>query len=157
MSADIKDISSILAEISIPDNALQPNNDSFINVYRFVTRYLIRYHKTACKVLFTLSVKDSMSEDEFDGICDCFLAHAKGMMRKSDLVMQYQRNQVFVFLTDIREEAVKASDEEKIVSGMDELISAYRSMVKDIRTIIDDGGHSGSEGDGERMDFYPDD
>ncbi|MBP5261793.1 MAG: response regulator [Clostridiales bacterium] len=56
-----------------------------------------------------------------------------------------------------QEEAAKASDEEKIVSGMDELISAYRSMVKDIRTIIDDGGHSGSEGDGERMDFYPDD
>lgn len=106
MSADIKDISSILAESSIPDNALQLDIDSFINVYRFVTRYLIRYHKTACKVLFTLSVKDSMSEDVFDGICDCFLAHAKGMMRKSDLVMQYQRNQVFVFLTDIREEAV---------------------------------------------------
>ena len=104
---NMKNISMLLSERTISDNALQLDMDSFIHVYRFVIRYLKRYHKNACKILFTLSPAGERSEEEFINDCDSFCAHAKAILRKSDLVMQCRQNQLFVFLTDIKEEAIK--------------------------------------------------
>ena len=103
---DLKTISMILAERNISNTALQLDKESFISVYRFVMRYILRYHKNACKLLFTLSPNGELEADEFSEICDRFCAHAKSSLRKSDLVMQYRKNQVFIFLTDIKEEAI---------------------------------------------------
>ena len=103
---DLKTISMILAERNISNTALQLDKESFISVYRFVMRYILRYHKNACKLLFTLSPNGEQEADEFSEICDRFCAHAKSSLRKSDLVMQYRKNQVFIFLTDIKEEAI---------------------------------------------------
>lgn len=103
---NLKTISMILAERNIPNTALQLDKNSFINVYRFVMRYIIRYHKNACKLLFTLSTNGESEVDDFSEYCDKFCSHVKSHLRKSDLVMQYRNNQIFVFLTDIKEEAI---------------------------------------------------
>ena len=103
---NLKSLSMILAERNISNNALRLEMDSFINVYRFVTRYIMRYHKNACKLLFTLSPAGEMDGEAFDEACEQFCKHAGDNLRKSDLVMQYRKNQVFIFLTDIREDAV---------------------------------------------------
>jgi diguanylate cyclase (GGDEF)-like protein len=103
---NLKTISMILAERNIPNTALQLDKNSFINVYRFVMRYIIRYHKNACKLLFTLSTNGESEVDDFSEYCDKFCSHVKSHLRKSDLVMQYRKNQIFVFLTDIKEEAI---------------------------------------------------
>ena len=108
----LKALSMILSERNIPDSALSLEKEAFINVYRFIMRYLKRYNRNACKLLFTItppSDNDAGAPDEdkhFYDICDKFFEHVKESLRKSDLVMRYRKNQVFVFLTDIKEFAI---------------------------------------------------
>ena len=104
--ATLKSISQLLAEKHMPDYALQLTPESFVDVYRYVMRYIARYHKKACKVLFTLSPFGEQTEEIFQAHCDQFCTCVKQLLRKSDLVMQYRRNQLFVFLTDIKEDAI---------------------------------------------------
>ena len=107
---NLKNLSMILAERNISNTALQLEKESFIYVYRFVMRYIMRYHRNACKLLFTISpagnISKNMSKNEFEDLCDEFCAHTKEILRKSDLIMQYRKNQLFIFLTDIKEEAI---------------------------------------------------
>ncbi len=103
---NLKTISMILAERNISDTALQLEKDSFIHVYRFVTRYIMRYHRNACKLLFTLAPSGDEDADVYIKNCEKFCSHVKSVLRKSDLVMQYRKNQLFIFLTDIKEEAI---------------------------------------------------
>ena len=103
----LKNLSMILSERNIPNSALKLEKNSFITVYRFVMRYILRYHKDACKILFTLSCPEPEPGEKFDELCEAFGNHIGGMLRKSDLMMQYRKNQYFVFLTDIREDAIK--------------------------------------------------
>ena len=103
---DIHAISEILGERSIQDIALQLDKDSFPPVYRYVIRYIMRHHINACKVLFTLAPENGKADAEFyDGV-DEFGNHIRGSLRKSDIFMRNNKNQYFVFLTDIRADSV---------------------------------------------------
>lgn len=104
-SIGLKELSMILAERNIPDSALSLDKEAFISVYRFIMRYLKRYNKNACKLLFTVST-DGEENHEFLTICDKFFEHVRDHLRKSDLLMRYRKNKVFVFLTDIKEFAI---------------------------------------------------
>ena len=110
---DIKAISEILGERSIQDIALQLDKDSFSPVYRYVIRYIIRHHINACKVLFTLSPENGKADAEFNDCVDEFGNHIRGSLRKSDIFMRNNKNQYFVFLTDIRADSV-----DKVVSHL---------------------------------------
>ena len=101
----LKELSMILAERNIPDSALSLDKEAFISVYRFIMRYLKRYNKNACKLLFTVST-DGEENHEFLSVCDRFFEHVRDHLRKSDLLMRYRKNKVFVFLTDIKEFAI---------------------------------------------------
>ena len=103
---DIKAISEILGERSIQDVVLQLDKDSFAPVYRYVIRYIIRHHIDACKVLFTLAPADGKSGTGFYDSVDEFGSHIRGSLRKSDIFMRNNKNQYFVFLTDIRIDSV---------------------------------------------------
>ena len=103
---NLRSLSMILAERNISNTALQLEKDSFIHVYRFVMRYIMRYHRNACKLLLTLSPVGEQTKAEFEENCDRFCSHTKETLRKSDLLMQYKKNQLFIFLTDIKEEAI---------------------------------------------------
>lgn len=103
---NLKTLSMILAERNVENSALQLDKDAFTYVYRFVMRYILRYHRTACKMLFTLMPTDELSAEEGAELCDKFCVHTKNMIRKSDLVMKIGKNQMFLFLTDIKEEAI---------------------------------------------------
>ncbi|MBR3280092.1 MAG: response regulator [Lachnospiraceae bacterium] len=104
---DIKAISEILGERSIQDVALQLDKDSFAPVYRYVIRYIIRHHINACKVLFTLSPANGKNDIDFYDSVDEFGSHIRGSLRKSDIFMRNNKNQYFVFLTDIRADSVE--------------------------------------------------
>ena len=103
---DIKAISEILGERSIQDVALQLDKDSFAPVYRYVIRYIIRHHINAYKVLFTLAPENGKADTEFYDTVDEFGTHIRGSLRKSDIFMRNNKNQYFVFLTDIRADSI---------------------------------------------------
>ena len=104
---DIHAISEILGERSIQDVALQLDKDSFSPVYRYIIRYIIRHHINACKVLFTLSPEEGKPADTafYDSV-DEFGNHIRGSLRKSDIFMRNNKNQYFIFLTDIRSDSI---------------------------------------------------
>ncbi len=110
---DIKAISEILGERSIQDVALQLDKDSFSPVYRYVIRYIIRHHINACKVLFTLAPENGNADAAFNDKIDEFGNHIRGSLRKSDIFMRNNKNQYFVFLTDIRADSI-----DKVISHL---------------------------------------
>lgn len=103
---DIHAISEILGERSIRDVALQLDKDSFSPVYRYVIRYILRHRINACKVLFTLSPANGNADADFYNTVDEFGKCIRGSLRKSDIFMRNNKNQYFIFLTDVRLDAV---------------------------------------------------
>jgi len=104
---DINKLSEILGERAIPNVALQLDKDVFTYVYRYVMRYMIRNHKSACKALFTLSPGSGTDEESYKDSCDEFGLHIRDSLRKSDILMRIRYNQYFILLTDIREDSIK--------------------------------------------------
>lgn len=104
---DIHALSEILGERSIQDVALQLDKDSFSSVYRYVIRYIIRHHINGCKVLFTLDPANGKRDADFFENVDEFGQRIRGTLRKSDIFMRNNKNQYFVFLTDIRADSVE--------------------------------------------------
>ena len=100
---DIRALSAILGERTIPNVALELDKDAFSYVYRYVMRYIIRNQRTACKALLTLSPGMDTSEAQFKELCNEFGAHIRLSLRKSDFMTRSRFNQFFIFLTDIRE------------------------------------------------------
>ena len=103
---DISTLSEILGERNIPDVALQLDKDGFASVYRYIIRYLIRNHKNACKVLFTLMQPEGSDAEYYKDCLDEFGNHLRKSMRKSDILMRNNKRQYFVLLTDIRAESI---------------------------------------------------
>ena len=104
---DIRALSEILGERSIPDVALQLDKDSFAPVYRYIIRYIIRHRISACKVLFTLEPDAGLDETQQADLLDGFGNHIRKSLRKSDILMRNRKTQYFVFLTDIREDSTE--------------------------------------------------
>jgi len=101
---NLETISEILGERSIPNVALQLDKEAFSYVYKYVMRYVLRYHIGACKVLFTLNIKDGVTDEEYKDQCDEFGNHIRQSLRKTDVIMRGRYNQYFVLLTDIKED-----------------------------------------------------
>ena len=110
---DIHTLSEILGERSIQDVALQLDKESFSPVYRYAVRYILRHHINACKVLFTLDPANGKKDSDFYNYVDEFGQRIRGSLRKSDIFMRNNKNQYFVFLTDIRSDSV-----EKVISHL---------------------------------------
>ncbi|MBQ7581541.1 MAG: diguanylate cyclase [Lachnospiraceae bacterium] len=103
---DIKTLSAVHGERSIPDNAFQLDKRAFSFVYQFIMRYMTRNKRTGCKVLFVLD-DTHPDEKEYRNLCDTFDEFLKQSLRKSDVFTRSRFNQFFVFLTDIHEEAIQ--------------------------------------------------
>ena len=110
---DIHTVSKILDERSIPNNALCLDKDSFLYVYRYIMRYLMRNQGTACKVLVNLDPASGNDDEHFRELCDGFGEHVGESLRKSDLYMRSKFNRFFILLSDIREDYI-----DKVVSEL---------------------------------------
>ena len=110
---DIHALSEILGERSVQDVALQLDKESFSPVYRYVIRYILRHHINGCKVLFTLDPANGKRDAGFYENVDEFGQRIRGTLRKSDIFMRNNKNQYFVFLTDIR-----ADSTEKVINHL---------------------------------------
>ncbi len=104
---DLKTISMIMSERNESSSALKLDMGSFMNVYRFIMRYIMRYHRNACKILIKLSGNPEMSATELLDQYDLFGEHIGNILRRSDLLMQVRKRMYFVILADIKEEAVE--------------------------------------------------
>ncbi|MBR6173854.1 MAG: response regulator [Eubacterium sp.] len=124
---NLKTLSMILSERNVSSSALKLDMSSFVVVYRFVMRYVMRYHRDASKLLFTLTPGEEKDGDRLKEYYDKFGEHIGNTLRRSDLLMQVRKNMYFIILTDIREEAVEQ------VAG--NIIRSWREKYGEVLTI----------------------
>ena len=103
---DLKGLSGMLSEQNVSNRAMLLDQDTFLYVYQFAMRYIKRYNRNACRLLFTLSRHTGVTDAVFKDYCEQFSAHLTSILRKSDLIMRSRQNQFLVLLTDIRENAI---------------------------------------------------
>lgn len=124
---DLKTLSMILSERNVSSSALKLDKASFVGVYRYIMRYVIRYHRNACKLLISLDANEDISKAETLDYCEKFGDHIGNVLRRSDLLMQVRKNMYFVILTDIKQEAV-----EQVVGN---IIRSWRENYGDVLNI----------------------
>ena len=101
----LEQLSQILEERGDATSTFFLGQDAFMNVYRFMLRYIKTYQRIAHKVLFTLTPKSA----EYQGTAIMemygeFTELLKHNLRKSDFMMQSRPNQFFVLLPELEEQ-----------------------------------------------------
>lgn len=95
-------INKILEERNMPNCALLLGQDTFIQVYRYIYRYIQTYKADAFKLLFSISPKeDVVSKLTFSELAEGFGDILQNCLRKSDIMMRSQINQYFVLLIEV--------------------------------------------------------
>ncbi|MBO4591595.1 MAG: GGDEF domain-containing protein [Eubacterium sp.] len=102
---EIEAITRGLEEKQEGRGALWLGYGNFSIVYRFLKRYIQAYNGTACKVLVTIDVDESVTDkDEYDRIIKNYGMIINQVLRRSDLMMQSRSNQFFLLLPELHEE-----------------------------------------------------
>ncbi len=105
---DIKHLSEMMGEQNPANCAFWLGQDAFSSVYKFMLRYIESYRGGACKVLFTLKpISDEIAYDDFTVMTYQFGETLNRALRKSDIMMQANRNQFFLLLPEIDESYVQ--------------------------------------------------
>lgn len=108
---DLKALSSLLEERSIPNSVMWMGQEAFGNVYRYMMRYMGRYNVSGFKVLITANFADGVGEEEQLRILEIIKEMLQSSLRNSDVMMQTGRNQFFVLLPELDPEHVDSVTE----------------------------------------------
>ncbi|MCR4597373.1 MAG: response regulator [Lachnospiraceae bacterium] len=104
---DLKTVSKLLEERSIPQSVMWMGREAFSNVYRYMMRYLERYDVYAYKVLFTLHfTDDDISINLRDRVIEALRDVIKVSLRNSDIMVQISSEQFFLLLPELSPEHV---------------------------------------------------
>ena len=100
-------INKILEERNVRNCALMLGQDSFIQIYRYIYRYIQTYRVDAYKLMFSITpAADSMKKARFTEVVESFGELLKNSLRKSDIMMRNQINQFFVLLVEVNKENI---------------------------------------------------
>ncbi len=100
--SDLRSLSASLNERHVSQYAMWMGQESFGDVYRYMMRYLERYHKRACKLLFTAKPLRDLSH-EMAGLSEDLQNILQHSLRNSDFMMQTGELQFFLFLPEVDE------------------------------------------------------
>ena len=100
---NLETITAILEERMEAPNAMWMGRDVFGSIYKYMVRYMDRYHSSAYRVLLTLKVSSDVSEAERADIILQFRRKIRHSLRNSDVMMECGDNQLFLLLPEIKE------------------------------------------------------
>ena len=101
---DLKTLSHILEERSVPQSAMWMGREAFGNIYRYMIRYMDRYRGTAYKLLFTARILPGrLSPAEKTEMIERVRELLQDSLRNSDVMMQIGQNHFFLLLPEITE------------------------------------------------------
>ncbi|MCR5595444.1 MAG: response regulator [Lachnospiraceae bacterium] len=104
---DLKTLSKMLEERSIPQSVMWMGREAFGNVYRYMMRYLERYDISAYKVLFTLCHKDKdITDEQREEVADSFREVIQTTLRNSDIMVRIGIDQFFLLLPELNPEHI---------------------------------------------------
>ncbi len=97
-------VTMILEERNISTNAMWMGREAFINIYRYMIRYMERYHGVAYRVLFTVHMApEIVAKEAHDDIMLQFRHLMQESLRNSDLMVEVSENQIFLLLPQTHE------------------------------------------------------
>ena len=104
---NLEAVTMILEERSVSTNAMWMGKEAFINIYRYMMRYMERYHGVAYRVLFTLTMASGeYNREEQEEIRDRFRSLVQSSLRNSDVMVEVSENQIFLLLPGIMEDNI---------------------------------------------------
>ena len=102
-------VTMILEERNISSNAMWMGRDAFINIYRYMNRYLERYHGMAYRALLTVNmVPEDIEKPEREEIMAQFRTMMQQSLRNSDVMVEVSENQIFLLLPQMHEANIDA-------------------------------------------------
>ncbi len=101
LDKEILRLTQIVEERGGGQEALLLGQDSFSWNYRFVMRFIKRYHGSAESLLFSISSKDPSVD--VASVASEFADILQKTLRKSDIIMQSRPNQFFLLLPEMKE------------------------------------------------------
>lgn len=105
MTDSLDRLSQIMDERGEASNSLMLGQEAFMNVYRFMIRYIYTYQRIAHKALFTIKpINVEFSGSNLTEMYDHFEEILKKNLRKSDFMMRSKPNQFFVLLPELAEQ-----------------------------------------------------
>ena len=96
-------ITSVIEERSEALSAMWMGKEAFGSIYRYMVRYMSRYHGVAYRVLFTNTISEPVSDDERAVIMAQFRNCMSSSLRNSDIMMECGENQLFFLLPEVQE------------------------------------------------------
>ena len=100
---NLEAVTMIMEERNVSASAMWMGKEAFINIYRYMTRYMERYHGAACRVLFTLTPDTDVTDAEKSEISDKFRYMVQTSLRNSDVMVEVSENQIFLLLPEMHE------------------------------------------------------
>ncbi len=97
-------VTRIMEERNITPNAMWMGREAFINIYRYMNRYMERYHGTAYRVLLTINMHtDTIEQHERSEILAQFRIMMQHSLRNSDVMVEVSDSQIFLLLPQMHE------------------------------------------------------
>jgi len=101
---DLESITMILEERNAPSSAMWMGKEAFISIYRYMTRYMERYHGVAYRTLFTIRMKDENSgPDDRQEMMAEFRKLMQNSLRSSDIMVEISDRQLFMLLPETKD------------------------------------------------------
>ena len=100
---NLETITAILEERMEAPSAMWMGRDVFGSIYKYMVRYMDRYHSSAYRVLLTLKVAADVSDTERSDIIVQFRRKIRNSLRNSDVMMECGENQLFLLLPEIQD------------------------------------------------------
>ncbi|MBR3428777.1 MAG: response regulator [Clostridia bacterium] len=99
----LETITAILEEKLEAPSAMWMGRDAFGSIYKYMVRYMGRYHSSAFRVLLTVKVPADVPEEERKDIVLHFKGTIRAALRNSDVMMECGDNQLFLLLPEIQD------------------------------------------------------
>lgn len=146
---NLETVTKILEERSISPNAMWMGREAFINIYRYMMRYMERYEGMAYRVLFTITpCENNIDSEQHVMITTEFRRLIQNSLRNSDVMVEVSNTQIFLLLPETSEMGINVV--------IDRLINNWnRSQYHDRATITWEAGPvhlAGHEASGSQHD-----
>ncbi len=103
---DLETVTAILEERIEAPSAMWIGREVFGNIYKYIVRYITRYHNCAYRVLLTVKPNPKLDESTRSEIISAFKSTIKISLRNSDVMMECSSNQIFLLLPEVNEKNI---------------------------------------------------
>ena len=100
---NLETITAILEERIEAPSAMWMGREVFGSLYKYMVRYMARYHSSAFRVLLTVKVSPEVGDAKRAEIIVQFRKMVRNSLRNSDVMMECGDNQLFLLLPELHE------------------------------------------------------